>query len=247
MAWCVRLRVNEGSEALRVAMPRYALLERLWDACVKQDVTLLAFGLASDEVRILLEGEVSGAANVARGVRVGTVSDARSRGSVLTFAETERWTAESLEDGVVWAHQAVLGDGTAGPLASPWSSHRDLLGFRDAAFYDPDPLDGRVDVARIHARTGGRALPGGPVTPRPNTPVSLVLRVAASVLGLLPSDRRSFALAAQLAAACGWSTRDVAEALMLSRRRVRQLRHEPMAPVGLGLIALADPRLCVVP
>lgn len=243
----VQIGMDTGWEQLATSRERYALLVRMAGACAKQGVGLVGFGLADRKARFVLEGPPSAIAHALRGVRVGTVASLRSRGVVLCLGETKRRSAPSLEDALVWAHHVTATDGALGPLASPWTSHRDLLGFRTASFFDADAVRGRVDVQRVHQRSGGRALPACIVQPQAGAPVGFLMRLSASVLGLLPSDRRSFALFTQLARACGWSVRDVADALMLSARRVRQLANGPRAPLDVALIALHDPRLCVVP
>ncbi len=243
----IQIGLDTGWEGLATSRERYALLVRLSGACAKQGVSLMGFGLADRQVRFAVEGTAVGIAHAMRGLRVGTVASLRSQGIVVCLGETKRWRTSCVEDALVWTHQVARVDGALGPLASPWTSHRDVMGFRTASFFDADVVRSRIDVQRVHLRSGGRALPASIVEAQEGAPVRFLMRLSASVLGLLPSDRRSFALFTQLARACGWSVRDVADALMLSVRRVRQLANGPQAPVDVALIALHDPRLCVVP
>ena len=67
------------------------------------------------------------------------------------------------------------------------------------------------------------------------------------LLGVLPADRRCFRLFVHLGNARGWSTQDLAAALALTARRVRQLKASPEPMLRVALMSLADPRLCVVP
>jgi hypothetical protein len=71
--------------------------------------------------------------------------------------------------------------------------------------------------------------------------------MAGSVLGVLPGDRRSFRLFVHLAIARGFSKADLADALVLTQRRIRQLAAATEPQLDLGLCALADPRLRCVP
>ncbi len=243
----IQIALDTGWEELATSRERYALLVRLSGACAKQGVSLLGFGLADRQVRFAIEGGAVAIAHAMRGVRVGTIASLRGQGTVVCLGETKRWRSSCVEDALVWTHQVSQVDGALGPLASPWTSHRDVMGFRTASFFDAERVRSRIDVQRVHLRSGGRALPAAIVEPQAGASVGFLMRLSASVLGLLPSDRRSFALFTQLARACGWSVRDVADALMLSARRVRQLANGPVAPVDVALIALHDPRLCVVP
>ncbi|MFT6144722.1 MAG: hypothetical protein ACJAZO_001058 [Myxococcota bacterium] len=243
----IQIAVDTGWRELATSRERYALLVRLSGACAKQGVGLLGFGLADRQVRFAVEGPATAIAHAMRGVRVGTVASLRGQEVVLCLGQTKRSRSSSVEDALVWAHQVSRVDGALGPLASPWTSHRDVMGFRTASFFDAEAVRSRIDVHRVHLRSGGRALPASILEPQEGAPVGFLMRLSASVLGLLPSDRRSFALFTQLARACGWSIRDVADALMLSARRVRQLANGPRAPVDVALISLHDPRLCVIP
>jgi hypothetical protein len=74
-----------------------------------------------------------------------------------------------------------------------------------------------------------------------------LLRVSAAVIGVLPSDRRCFRLFVHLARMAGWETVNLASALALTPRRVRQLAAEDEPDLPLALWAFDDPRLAIVP
>ncbi len=243
VAW----HVEHGIEAFGGSVVRYGLLERASRAAAERGATLLAFGMTPGEVRLVFEGSADAVRNAARGAKVGTTRAVLARGATLVFGPTRRERVHDLVEAVTWAHRAPLEAGATGPLASPWSSHRDLLGWREAAFFDASPLRARVEAAAVHERVGGGDLPRARKPDGHREPLTLLLRVAAALRGVLPADRRCFGLFCQLARARGWRTMEVADALMLTDRRVRQLYQvaDPLVPVALG--TLADPRLCRVP
>jgi len=226
---------------------RYGLLERAARSAARREVQVLAFGLGPTEVRLVLEGGEEEVRNTVRGLKVGTIREVRAWGGRLCWGPVVRQPVGELGEAVAWAHLAPVDGGTPGPLATPWSSHRDLLGFRTATFYDPAVLDGRVDPHEIHRLCGGEPLPDGWPPPGGRESLSVLLRLAGAVLGVLPADRRCFRLFVHLARARGWGTSDLARALTLTTRRIRQLAclDEPLLPVAMT--ALGDPRLCRVP
>lgn len=240
-----------GPERLaHTALNRYTLLNRFLRAFAERDQRVLAFGLQDDALRLVVEGCPRRAALAARVAKAATSRTRRAEGVEVRWESTEiaEIPAEALEEAVGWAHRVDLQGGTQDPLCTPWTSHRDLLGYRRADFFDPTAARARVDVARVHALAGGGALPADwpPAAPRREALTEL-MRVAAAVCGLLPADRRSFAVFAQLARACGWRTLPIAQALGLTTRRVRQLAAEPDPMVELALRTLSDPRLAIVP
>lgn len=244
----IRLEMTEGFTALHTSEARYALLERLHSAALRHGAHVVAFGLNSRELRLVLHGDEVAVGQVTRGLRVGTTAAMRARGVTLRFGHTERVRCADVESAVVWCHRAPEVDGVKGALGSPWTSHRDLLGFRSASFFDADVARRYVDANRVHQRCGGRALPNKAESPREGASVPLLLRLAAAVQGVLPADRRCFSLFTQLARACGYGTSEIADALMLSKRRVRQLSNLDVDEhIQTALVALNDPRLCVVP
>ncbi len=147
---------------------------------------------------------------------------------------------------VGWAHRAPTEGEGIGVLASPWSSHRDLLGFRRALFFDASVLEGRVNAWRVHEEIQGAEL--SMVTPDlSRRPLAHLLRVAAAVLGVLPTNRRCFGLFVRLGRLAGWKVREIAEALILTERRVRQLAQGAPMAVGWVLPSLVHPCLSQVP
>lgn len=239
----------KGHAALVSAVMRYGVLERLSATSERAGVELLAFGLGDGKLRMLVQGEAGGIANTLRGLKVGTSRAARELGETLRWSGNDRWpvTELDLQAAVAWVHAAPVEAGAVGPLASPWSSHRDLMGYRHAPFYDAGVLEGRVDPQEVHRLAGGHGLPELDEDLPAHASLSILLRVAAAVRGVLPADRRCFRLFAHLAARMGWKTVDIAHALALTNRRVRQLKaaEEPLVPTAL--ITLCDPKLGRVP
>lgn len=238
-----------GAAGLRGPVLRYGFLDRLRRCADANSVDLLAFGFGEREVRLVVDGGQEDIPNLLRGLKVGTIRAARAAGVDLVFAPPFRQVVSRgrLDHALAWAHHAPVEAGAPCPLASPWSSHRDLLGYRVADFYDPADLRGRADPRRVHDLCRGLPLPRRPRARPARDPLSLLLRVAGGVLGLLPSDRRCFRLFVHLARNRGWTTRDVAAALALTRRRVRQLSEGREPLVRTALVSVEDPRLCRVP
>lgn len=226
---------------------RYGVLCRISAACERQGVRWLAFALGAKELRMVLGGPERAISNVLRGVKVGTVRASASSGVPLRWSETARDevpTSVALEEPIAWAHRLPLEAGLSDPLASPWTSHRDLMGYRSAPFFD---LCLDIDADAVHARCGGRSLPEPAAPPGGFESLSTLLRVAGGVLGVLPNDRRCFGLFVHLARERGWRTKELASALMLTGRRIRQLAATDQPRLELALAALGDPRLARVP
>ncbi len=247
-------------ERLRIMLPswarprggapfRYDLLDRLGRCGQPHDVIVLAFGFERGAaLRCVLHGEPAAIGAVLKATKVGTALALRHQGLGGAVGAVERHAAQTAIDAVVWAHRAPL-EGRCGPrqpLATPWSSHRDLLGYREAVFFDAKPLRRSVDPQDVHRRCGG-----GPVSVRPSAPrgwaLGTLLRFAAAVMGVVPADRRCFGLFVHLARSAGWPTREVAQAICLTPRRVRQLAACPAPHLDLARRTLADPRLQRVP
>lgn len=245
MLFRVHCFLTFGESGLRAPMFRYDLLERVGAATKRRGATLLAFGLGKSELRLIVEGDDVDIVNLMRGVKVGTGRASAKFGVQTVWGCTDRYVVESseLESAVTWCHSVAAVD----PLASPWTSHRDLMGFRQAPFFDAATLRERVRALDVHAAAGGRALPKGWPPANRRESLSTLLRVAASIVGVLPADRKCFRLFVHLAKSRGWRTTECAQALALSGRRIRQLacKQEPL--VTTALTALSDPRLCVVP
>jgi hypothetical protein len=244
----VQLDILRGAPGMRGALVRYDIMERINRSCSRLGIGLVAFGFGDSELRLVVEASQREIGNLIRGLKVGTRRALCKWNVDVIWSKAEvEPVATRLEHAVAWAHRAPVDSGASGPLASPWSSHRDLLGFRRARFFDASVLRG-VDARQVHELAGGRPLPTGwPPREGERESLALLLRLAAAVLGVLPADRRCFRLFVHLARARGWGTVDLAGALVLTRRRVRQLAAmaEPLLPVVMT--ALSDPRLCRVP
>lgn len=235
-----------GLAAFAGAVFRYDLVDRVRRCCEAHGVGFVAFGFtAAGHLRLALAGDPAAVREVLRGTKVGTHRVAAGMGTRVAVGHHRSPPAPAI-DAVCWAHDAP-GD-ARGPLATPWTSHRDLLAFRFAAFYDAGVARGLVDPREVHRRLGGGALPDGwPPSHRPAQDVSLLLRVSAAVLGVLPADRRCFRMFCHLAKATGLTTDQAARALSVTGRRVRQLRAEPEPLLPLALLSLGHPALSRVP
>lgn len=243
----VTCTVIEGRAELRSACMRYSLLERVAASVRRGEVALLAFGLNDRELRLVLRGDETAIGHVVRGIKVGTTRAVREHRVPFAWGATQRAIADDLEQAVAWAHRAPVEGGVTGPLASPWSSHRDLMGVRSAMAWDLTAVDGLVDPQRVHQLAGGTVLIDDKRVSRRPDSLGTLLRVTAAVLGVLPADRRCFRLFVHVAKDFGWSTRELADALTLTTRRIRQLAGADEPLVELAHTTLADPRLCRVP
>lgn len=245
MLTAYRCPVALGPEHLARASARYDLLQRLAESARRRDVSVLAFGLGRDEVRVVLEGPARERDLVVLGMKSGTARSIAATGAVLLWDDTERIEVSpaDLAPTVAWAHTVP---GVDDPLATPWTSHRDLLGFRRARFYDAEGLRERVDPLEVHRLAGGGPLPRirrHALGAR----LDALLRVAAAVLGVSPADRACNRLFVQLARAHGFPSDAIEDALLVGARRVRQLaqHRDPLLPVAQ--VHLADQRLMQLP
>ena len=240
-----------GASEVRI---RYDFLDHLRLACRRYEVILLAFGFDDQGIRLVLEGSRP------RLRSVWSSAWYELQGRRASFADgpsPRNVEHHHLTDAVVWAHlgPAEASPGLPGPLASPWSSHRDLMGYREAAFYDRSEVADRVDLGTVHRRCGGGPPPTAADLRRdccvvrrpgrrgdgPREPLLHLSRVAASVVGREPADPKSFGLFAHLATARGWTVREVADALLVSSRRVRQLLDRQAQELALAYTALMHP------
>jgi hypothetical protein len=239
-----------GVAGVRGPVLRYQLLDRLQRTAAGNHIKVLAFGVATHALRLVLEGSTGAISSTINGVKSGTSRVARRIDVDVEWGRQIRQAVSpgKLDEAVAWAHQAPGHSGSPRPLASPWSSHRDLMGYRSATFYDARILAGRVDKRTVHRLANGGPLPRRPV-PRRDRPEQLdtLLRIAGGCIGVLPADRRCFRLFAHLAKARGYPTKTVAEGLALSTRRIRQLAAQPEPQLKNALRCLADPRLRIVP
>ena len=224
---------------------RYDALRRIGRCARERGVLVLAFGFAADELRLVLEGEPPAIQEAIRGLKVGTIRASIRWGLRLRTGDCWRSQVVDLLEAVVWAHRGPIEAGATEVLGSPWSSHRDLLGYRRSDFYDRRVLVHRVDPARVHRAFGVSPLR----VPRPGArpDLSLQLRVAAAIRGVLPADRRCFRLFVHLARSRGVTNGEIADALQLTARRIRQLASEPEPDLTVATEVLYCPILSKVP
>ena len=246
MLECVGLDLVDGPTRLSGAVFRYDVVSRLRKTCDTHDTAFLAFGFDDQRLRVVLEGEPHRVREAVRGFKVGTVRAAARWGLSVTSGHHDRRPCDSLEDAILWAHGPAP---EQGPLATPWTSHRDLTGFRRARFYDASAVRRRLEPAALHRVLGGadERLAVVPRDPPPDVSIVGVLRAAAAVVGVVPSDRRCFRPFVHVARWCGFRTDDLARALALTQRRIRQLGAEPDPGVDLVRFTLVDPALSRVP
>jgi hypothetical protein len=253
MMVCAVTDIGLNQPQLHRSMFRYGVFERLARCARKQGVGVVAWGIQHHDLRVVFRGSEQSVRDVMRGVRVGTVRAAKHWSVNLPTRATDRWRVGEgegeEEDAIYWAHEGAM-ERRGDPLADPWTSHRDLMGYRRSLVFSPTSPPDAATVASVHVRLGG-----GPV-PRmlPPTLVSgsctdlcVLLKMASSVLGVLPGDRRAFRLFVQLGRHLGWPTRSLAEALCLTRRRIRQLSAEPEHHLELACLCLSDARLRCTP
>ena len=216
------------------SLARYGLLHRLQHTAGRRGVQVRGFALG-DRIRLLLAGDEDSIAGTVAFTKMGTIQAEAHRDRTVYFGPTKRTVVWDPARALVQLHQVREGC----PLADPWTSHRDLLGFRVASFFDPSPW--RLDPRWVHVKAGGLPLPQQPE--RDRRPLGELLRTAGSVLGVVPANRACFGLFTHLASALGWRQEAIAAALMLTPRRIRQLKavHEPR--LHTALLCAADERL----
>jgi hypothetical protein len=241
----VAVDLTGGRLGVLGAVYRYEVLERVWRSAVHRDIRLLAFGFAERELRLVLEGSDETIRNLVRGLKVGTIRAAARWGIPVRSGPHQRVTTDDLLSAVIWAHRGPVEAGAPHPLASPWCSHRDLLGYRRAPFYDPSVLAGRIDLGALCALLDTQVRAVRVENDRED--LSALLRIAGGVAGVLPGDRKCFRLFVHLAKARGWQTVAVADALALTSRRVRQLASEREDRLPLAMASVGHPLLSRVP
>lgn len=242
---CVLFRIQQEGGGIQSPMMRYDLLGRAAKVAQRCGLSILAFGVNARQVRFVMEGDMLQMPNFIRGVKVGTLRSARARGIELGWGTCRRITVceEELSEGVEWAHRAALDSKMLLPLQSLWSSHRDLMGYRKASFYNPEVLHGRVDPSVIHRNLGGIDVPEREKRHQGRKTLNELLRISGAVIGVLPADRKCFRLFAHLAKQNGWRNMDIALALSLTSRRIRQLLSQAEPNLQLAHVSLSDPRL----
>ena len=192
----------------RLSLPPHADAQRLaWLTLLHaRRVPVRAFGFESLGLRLLLAGRPEDHHR----------SMARLHPSQVALCALP----SDVTDSVTWVHRAPA---QRAPLDSPWTSHWDLCGLRQAPWFDARALGHLVDAEVVRQRLGA-----DPALPRPVPSASLpqLLWSSAHALGCLPGDRAAFAAFVQLAQSRGWRNPPLAKALCVSQRRVRQLASE---------------------
>lgn len=250
MLTTLEVDVSSGLAPLRTAAIRYGLLHCARRAGVRLGVQVYAFGFGHRHLRLLVSGGGIAVNQLSKALKVAASNHARHLG-LRWRAETtwnRAWYGSVLE-GAAWVQRDVLGPGRRDALATPWTSHRDVVGLRRAPFFDPAPLRRSVDVLHLH-----RACSRGPVPAPPRwMPEGMkwdlhgLMRVSAAVHGVLPSERACFATFVQASRHCGASSAALADALQVGKRRVRHYASRRTPCVGAVLASLTDARLLHVP
>jgi len=250
MLTTMEVDVTAGLASLRKAPVRYTLLQRTRRSCLRMGLQLYAFGFGGRHLRLLVSGSALKLQQLSKGLKVACSNHARSQG--FTWRSESTWLRVwhgSVLEGAVWVQRDVLPVGRRDALATPWTSHRDVLGLRRAPFFDPAPMRRAVDLMRLH-----EACSGGPV-PRPPRQVGEgirwdlhgLMRLSAAVHGVLPGRRDCFATFVQASGRCGASREAIGEALSVGPRRVRYYATQPARGVDAVLASLTDARLLRVP
>lgn len=240
----VHLKLAVSTHSFQSPTLRYQILE--WAAAYseRRAARVVAFGFGAAELRVLLETDDATAISWARALKSSTSRQAPT----VVWNATHTAPAGDVVDAVAWCHRAPVEAGAHSAIASPWSSHRDLCGFRRAPFFHVDGLRAYVSRAEVEARLGSADhAPGSRRRPPERAPLPELMRIAASVVGVLPSDRRCFRLFVHVARLSGWDCARLASALTLTPRRVRQLAAEEEPNLSLALTAVHDPWLAIVP
>lgn len=240
MLYHAHIDVYGAPEALEPHATRVELLHRQRRACEDRDLTLLAFHLRYKRLEIIVEGEHTAVHEALRAIKIGTSQALRSSYPDFMWSPSTVCSIppDSLDIAVARCHRL---EHKRVPLSTAWSSHRDLMGLRDAAFFDATALRARVSSRRVHRSAGGKA-------PKPVAQTSVptladLLQAAAETHGLMPADPKAFRLFVHLARLHGYAADALAAALAVTERRVRQLAADvdPMVPIGLA--HLHDARL----
>jgi hypothetical protein len=221
---------------------RYEILSRVSRILRGAGVTWYGFSLYAGRLRLVVEGDVAPLTVALNHIAGGTLRAARALGRIGRV-EHRRREVDDLFSALVLLHRAP---GPLDPLCYPWTSYRDLLGFRYANFFDPSPALARVDVERLRIACGGGPIDEAPAR-EPAVQQDLLYPLSASIQGVVPADRKCFRLYAHLSRVCGVPTDRTARTLGLTPRRVSQMLAEPEPLLPIGLRAASDRRLHVVP
>lgn len=232
--------VMYGQEETRGPIVRYELLDRMWRNTRKYGVQIIAFGMGESSFRWILSGEPASITEVLRGFKVGA---ARRSAGRIRFSAWERTPVAPLElcqrvdwvQEVPWRHEGNV------EAVNPWCSELDQLGYRQAYFYDPLPLQlllGDEVVERAEET---------PAELNDGYSLRFLMRLSGAVLGRLPGHHKTFRLFVHLARFFGWEYTAIARALGLTVRRVRQLDEGTEPLLWTALWGLLEPRLCRLP
>jgi len=228
---------------------RYDVLHRMQRSAERSHTAVWGFGLANGRLRLVVRGDEANAASLGRRIRVGTrLSLPPSLRPRQSWSLVEPLADADLVAGIAWAHGAVLQHAPT-VLASPWSSHRDLLGFRRAPFFDADLVRELVDPLAVHRRLSpwrAPAVDASAPSPIPLTP-TLARRVGAAVHGVLPGHWASRRTTAHLMHRAGYDTEAIGRATGTTRRRAQQLLRLPPDGVKPAWASLRHDELLFVP
>jgi len=228
---------------LKTTLAKYDFLEKVAKAIQKQGAEFLAFGLAQEEFRFVVNGNPEKVPNIVRGIKVGSTRESTTN---ITWAPSfvREDVGNDLFGALEWAHSLPLA-GVTDPLENIWSSHRDLMGYRESTkFYDPEVIS--KSISGVHFRLGGRPRPVKGRPPK-NTSLNTLLKIAGSVMGIPSGNRKCFGLFAQLAKEEGYPTWEIAHSLDLTDRRIRQLLYPEHPLLEKARVAMGDTRLNHVP
>jgi hypothetical protein len=222
---------------------RYAVLHRARQLADARGLRVMGFAVVH-HVRLLLEHDDRAEEHVvvkALGRALKTSMTQASATAAVDARDAAVYPVADPVEALIDLHRRAVWNGD--PLSTPWSSHRDLMGHRTAPFFDAGVWEGRVDPMVVHRACGGAE--AMPTVPR--TDLDHLFRTAAAVLGVLPSDPCTFGLFSQLARWAGRRHDEIAAALLVTPRRVRQLLERPVPELGMAIVSVGDRRLAVVP
>jgi hypothetical protein len=191
-------------------------MEVILRSAARCGVRLLGFGCGQSTIRIVGDGNRSSFRNQQRGLKVGVRHLAKRCG-----VDGLRWTDtvvrhhpdKELPQWVDWAHAVVDITVDEAMRNRPCTSYWDYHGLRCHHLFDP--------VANLVVRSGAVSPTTDVVFPQPT--LHYILSVSSFVLGFRDADPKSFALFVALAKQYGYTHRELAKALCLTERRIRQL------------------------
>ena len=219
---------------------RIDLLSRVRRCMDAHRLTWLGYRLDDERLQVLVSGGSPSIWRMIHGIRRGTAHTSRSWASrqYLDLAGLHR--VDDLGCALAQLHRQMDG---SDPLSNRWTSHRDLMGLRQAAYFDARDVRRRVNAEEVNLASGGAPvhLRAGSEGRQPS--LDRLLYQAGDVYGTSGADRKVFSLFAHMAKQAGYSNSEVADALMLSDRRVRQLLAAQPVGLPIGLAVLGDERL----